>query len=394
MDNNGQYMYYQNFYNMFDGYNPIIDERVKKLRHMGLVIGCGMLGFTVMQYVIAFLLQAFNLYDLYVTDTVFQMGISAIAPVLYVFLPFLVSFMFYPKQDKHSVDIFNLPKSKELFVFAVFAGLMICSLGDRVASFFSAIVSMFGADFEGPETENPTTLLGCILQVVAYAVIPPLVEEFAMRGVVMQPLRKYGDKFAIVVSSILFAALHGNMQQIPFAFIAGLVLGYFAIATESIWTSIVIHCLNNLSSVILSIYYTRHPDESMLFYFAIEGVIFAVGVLAFILFVKTDKATLKKDSSEIGSSLKYSTVLCTPTIAFSFLIAISTSLDYTSFNSGLGSLLVFGLIVLATVLLIKGSLKARADQRIRKSPMYIVSIVLTSVTAFFLMVGTIVVSLE
>lgn len=393
MNNNSQYMYYQSFYNMFGGYNPIIDERVKKLRHTGLIIGCGMLGFTVMQYVIAFLLQNFKLYILYLSDTTFQLGISSIAPMLYVFLPFLVSFLFYTREDKNTVDIFNLPKSRELFVFSVFAGLLICSLGDRASALFSAIVSAFGADFEGPEMENPTSPLGYALQIVAYAVIPPLVEEFAMRGVVMQPLRKYGDKFAIVISSLLFAALHGNMEQIPFAFVAGLVLGYFAIVTESIWTSIAIHCLNNLSSVIISIYYTRHPDESMMFYFAIEGVIFILGVLALVLFVKTEKVALKKDKSEIGSSLKYSTVLCTPTIAFSFLIAISTSLDYTSINSGVGALLVFGLVVLATVLLIKGCMQARSDQRIRKSPMYIVSIVLISVEAFFIIVGMIMSSL-
>ena len=87
-----------------------------------------------------------------------------------------------------------------------------------------------------------------------------------MRGVVMQPLRKFGDRFAIVASAVLFAILHGNMVQIPFAFVAGLALGYFAIVTNSIWTSVVIHSLNNLSAVIISIYYTNHSESDMLFY--------------------------------------------------------------------------------------------------------------------------------
>lgn len=382
MDN--QYSYYQNLYNMFGGYNPLIDTKVKQLRRLGFIIGCGMICFTLMQYAVAALLQIFGLYSLYQSDALFQTGIGAIAPIVYVLLPFVLVYALYNREERNSVDIFDLPKSKELFLFSVFTGLLVCSIGDRATSFISAFVSAAGVDFEKPEGLDANTPMGYFLQIVAYAVIPPLVEEFAMRGVVMQPLRKYGDRFAIVVSAVLFAALHGNMVQIPFAFIAGLALGYFAIITNSIWTSVAIHCLNNLSATVISIYYTNHSEDDMFFY-AIEGAILILGVIAFILFMRLKPQKLANANDEIGSSLKYSTVFCTPSVVISLLISLFTSLSFMSITSSGGVLFTVAMVALIAFLLIKGSMNARKDTRITKSPMYNFSIAITVIATFFIM---------
>ncbi len=382
MDN--QYSYYQNLYNMFGGYNPLLDSKVKKLRRLGFIIGCGMICFTLMQYAVVAILQLFGWLSLYQSDAIVQTGVSAIAPMVYVFLPFALVLALYDREDRNSVDIFELPKSKELFIFSVFTGLLVCSLGDRATSLVSAFIDAAGVSFEQPEGLEPNTPLGYALQVVSYAVIPALVEEFAMRGVVMQPLRKYGDRFAIVVSAVLFAALHGNMVQIPFAFIAGLSLGYFAIVTDSIWTSVAIHFLNNLSAVIVSIYYSNHSDDDLLCFYAVEGAILALGVIAFILFMRLKPKKLAKATDEIGNSLKYSTVFCAPSVVISLLISLFTSLRFTRITSAGGVLFAVAAVALIAFLLIKGSMNAKRDTRITKSSMYSISIALTSVAAFFI----------
>ena len=383
MDN--QYSYYQNLYNMFGGYNPLLDNKVKKLRRLGFVIGCGMISFTLMQYVFVFILKFLGLESLYNSDALFQTGISAIAPLLYVLLPFVFVYLLYDREDKNSVDIFELPKNKELFVYSAFAGLLICSIGDRATSFISAFFSMTGVDFESPDSLDPTTVPGYFLQIIAYAVIPPLVEEFAMRGVVMQPLRKFGDRFAIVASAVLFAILHGNMVQIPFAFVAGLALGYFAIITNSIWTSVAIHCLNNLSATVISIYYTNHSENDVFFFYAIEGAILIIGILAFILFMRLNPQKLAKANDEIGSSLKYSTVFCTPSVVISLLISLFTSFSFTNITSAGGVLFSVAMVALIAFLLVKGSMNAKKDTRITKSSMYNFSIAITVIASFFIM---------
>lgn len=76
-------------------------------------------------------------------------------------------------------------------------------------------------------------------------IIGPIVEELVYRGFVMRHLQKYGKLLAVVISSILFGAMHGNLPQAVFAFCVGLVLGHVAIEYSIIW-SIILHILNNL----------------------------------------------------------------------------------------------------------------------------------------------------
>ncbi|NLD10261.1 MAG: CPBP family intramembrane metalloprotease [Clostridiales bacterium] len=77
------------------------------------------------------------------------------------------------------------------------------------------------------------------------SVLAPVAEELVYRGFVMRSLMRYGKVFAIVVSAVVFGAMHGNLVQGLFAAMAGLVLGYVA-AEYSIKWSILLHLLNNM----------------------------------------------------------------------------------------------------------------------------------------------------
>lgn len=77
------------------------------------------------------------------------------------------------------------------------------------------------------------------------AILAPVSEEILFRGFVLRSLRPYGKRFAILGSAFLFAMFHGNLLQAPYAFLAGLVLGYCA-AEYSIGWSMLLHVFNNL----------------------------------------------------------------------------------------------------------------------------------------------------
>lgn len=72
----------------------------------------------------------------------------------------------------------------------------------------------------------------------------PFIEEVLFRGGVMRSFQNFGRRFAIIGAAVLFALMHGNLIQIPFAFLAGLVLGYAAME-YGIWWSILLHFFNN-----------------------------------------------------------------------------------------------------------------------------------------------------
>ncbi len=144
---------------------------------------------------------------------------------------------------------FGRPK-KGKFLPAVMLGIGLCYVGNII----NAIIASYLPDFLYENYSLPQSEKGVfaiILSVIATAVFPALLEELTFRGVIMGSLLKFGKPFAIFTSSLLFALVHGNMTQIPFAFVAGLACGYAVTETGSIWTGIVIHFLNNFLAVVL-----------------------------------------------------------------------------------------------------------------------------------------------
>lgn len=77
------------------------------------------------------------------------------------------------------------------------------------------------------------------------ALVAPVAEELLFRGFVLNALRPYGKRFAILGSAVLFGAFHGNLLQAPYAFVMGLVLGYLAVEYSVLW-AVVLHMFNNL----------------------------------------------------------------------------------------------------------------------------------------------------
>ena len=82
-----------------------------------------------------------------------------------------------------------------------------------------------------------------ILSLVVFA---PVFEELICRGVVLSSLRaRYGVVTAWLVSSLFFGVLHGQPAQVIGASVIGLILGYVYLATDSMWSVMILHALNN-----------------------------------------------------------------------------------------------------------------------------------------------------
>lgn len=77
------------------------------------------------------------------------------------------------------------------------------------------------------------------------SVLAPISEELIFRGVILQSLRPYGKRFAVVCSAVLFGVFHGNLIQTPYAFLMGIVLGYVTVEYSIGW-AVVLHAFNNL----------------------------------------------------------------------------------------------------------------------------------------------------
>ena len=103
------------------------------------------------------------------------------------------------------------------------------------------------------------------LGIISIVVMAPLVEELLFRGAIQGHLmRKWKMPYlGIVVSSLIFGVVHGNPAQIPFAFVVGMALGWMYYLTGSLIPGILMHFINNGSSVLLYAL-SVDPDATMI----------------------------------------------------------------------------------------------------------------------------------
>ena len=80
-------------------------------------------------------------------------------------------------------------------------------------------------------------------------IVPALCEEFLFRGAILSALLPYGKKCAIFGSAFLFGLMHGNILQILYTVLMGVILGYLYVRTRSIWLCMLIHFVNNAIAV-------------------------------------------------------------------------------------------------------------------------------------------------
>lgn len=162
----------------------------------------------------------------------------------------------------------------------VAGGMAIAIFANVLASWIMSWLMMLGV----PEPEMPDmlqpTLISLALNILSTAVLPALVEEMIFRGYILRALRPHGDGPAIVLSAALFALFHGNVLQIPFAFVLGLMLGYLMVQTDSIWPAVLLHFSNNLMSVLLNFFGKCFPDQQEVITTVVFVAVTAIGAVA------------------------------------------------------------------------------------------------------------------
>lgn len=85
------------------------------------------------------------------------------------------------------------------------------------------------------------------------AIFAPIFEEWLCRGVILRGLlTKMKPGWAITVSALFFAVIHGNPWQALNAFIIGMVMGFVYYRTGSLLLTMIIHFINNGTSVVMS----------------------------------------------------------------------------------------------------------------------------------------------
>ena len=276
-------------------------EDGRKLFRLGLLEGIALLGYLLLRNIFVVALRMIpSVLQFYQNGPTEAALINSLYTLLCVGLPFGVIYLVLRRQEALFSPVpLGGARSGKTALLLVLAGVGLCFVGDLATNWFAAFADSIGLGFssyhQALEGEDvPQTAVGLLIFVVQGALLPAMVEEFAFRGVVLQPLRKFGDWFAIVTSALLFGLMHANMSQVPFAIIAGIALGYVATVTGSLWMSVLVHFLNNLFAVAMSVVRDRAGDGVSLVAsnVTLYGLI-AVGVAAMIVYVVKNPAWMR-----------------------------------------------------------------------------------------------------
>ncbi len=255
-----------------------------------------------------------------------RVEISLVIQVIVSFAMMLIPTLVFCRVEKEKpsrIISFSRPEGKTGLV--IIAGLAFCLLSAELTTQMGNFFSFLNYEPPQVEFENGKGVFGVILTFLSIAVTPALVEEFAMRGIVLGVFRKYGDGFAIIVSSLIFGFMHASVFQIPFAFLDGMALGYITVKSKSIWPAVIIHFLNNALSTAFDYLYGAMPEDIVgIIYMALLLALLIAFIIVVCVIGKKDPEYLKseEDFTEVTTAKKVGWFLTSPVIIISFLVSV------------------------------------------------------------------------
>ena len=123
--------------------------------------------------------------------------------------------------------------------------------------------------------------------IIFAGILSPIIEEVLFRGVMLNKLRTYGDKIAIITTALLFGLFHENFSQFFYAVGLGMIFAYVTLKTGTIKYSVGLHIMINMMGSVIGTQVLNSTIATMIF-----GIVVWVFVIAgLILFIKDFKKT-------------------------------------------------------------------------------------------------------
>ena len=226
-----------------DAYARDIDRALArdKMKNDFSRLGVGFVVMTIAWYFVAQLLMN-KVYELFpdVYNSYWFSILASTVPLYVVGLPLLYLIVKGMKAE--------VPERKKLkfshFILIFIIAQTIMTAGSLMGeSFVSFLASITGINFENSLSDTLNVPLW--LSILTTVVCAPLFEELIFRKIIMDRMLPHGELAAILVSSFLFGAFHGNFYQFFYATMLGLLLSFLYARTGNWWHGVFLHMLIN-----------------------------------------------------------------------------------------------------------------------------------------------------
>lgn len=136
---------------------------------------------------------------------------------------------------------------------------------------FALLLGMFASDLiteclhlDNNLQQEFLDMSGTVVGALTIGFVGPIAEEFIFRSAILGSMLRRGMTpwIAVVVSAMIFGLVHGNPQQIPFAFFVGILFAFVYYRTGSVIPCMICHIINNSAAVVLMNIGSVHETDS------------------------------------------------------------------------------------------------------------------------------------
>lgn len=279
----------------------------KEFKH----IGGALLFNLVLQLIVAGILSALilsvirNYYSFYLVDYNLMLMVTLLVTLL-----FADTIPFYWCAHRLKIKIRTYYKKPDIdwreFLQWFFVIMGIVAVYNLLTTGLINLFPNISFEQSGLEAFSGTDWISLFMSFLALAVIAPIFEEIAFRGICLHVFAKYGTRFAIIASSMLFSLLHGNVIQSLFAFGLGILLSLLTLKSKSIIPATIIHFANNSIAII--------PIQWFVY------LLFGIFILGGLFFFLKNRKMLQLDDAIPNHRFCWDALMSTPSILLVVII--------------------------------------------------------------------------
>lgn len=115
------------------------------------------------------------------------------------------------------------------------------------------------------------------LGVLGVVIIPAVVEEFLMRGIIFRAYNKCSTYAAVAFTAIVFALLHLRVNEIAGFLLMSVTAAVLLIKSNSLYAAMIYHAFSNMTALLFSAFIMPRIYGFLWLSFAVMTVIFAAG---------------------------------------------------------------------------------------------------------------------
>jgi len=206
-------------------------------------------GQTIVGYIAAFILQVLALFGAelgadsvsYTVGAVYEIGVLALPLIWYA-----------ATHDGVDQSMRLNPPRLSTMLYAALAAFAGVIMVNNLSIWWMLLIEALGGSLYASSIPVPTNVDQLTASILLVGVVPGVCEELFFRGGLMGAWERRGTQQALVITSVLFALLHGSILGLPTQLIMGFVLGYIVLLSDSLYVSMIYHTVHNSMLLILA----------------------------------------------------------------------------------------------------------------------------------------------